>query len=195
MPKSRKSAKKKTPVSAKIKHKSEVYRAGLRGIDVNGILGKKERKRVNFKKSSSNLQKLPADLDEKPFQCGTCRQSFKHLSTLKKHTCTLPHACPYCGKIISTKANLTIHIAYVHGIGDGKYFTCDICGRIYKSKRNIDVHMKVHMVTLPFHCSICDTGFSHRTALKVHMWKHQDPVECEFCGIKLKVIFGLFIVA
>lgn len=91
-----------------------------------------------------------------------------------------------CGKTISNKANLKIHMSYVHGIGDAKYFECDQCGRIYKSKRNIDTHMKNHMESTPFNCAICSKGFSHLGALKIHMWNHRDTIDCSYCGKKFK---------
>lgn len=42
------------------------------------------------------------------------------------------------------------------------------------------------MVETPHNCSICGKGFSHRGALKIHMWNHRDVVECELCSRKFK---------
>lgn len=118
------------------------------------------------------------------YDCEKCHQSFKFASSFHNHVCDF--WCHVCGKTISNKANLKIHLSYVHGIGEAKYFHCDICGRVYKSKRNIDTHMKNHMDITPFNCAICGKGFSHLGALKIHMWNHRDAVECEYCGRKFK---------
>ena len=42
------------------------------------------------------------------------------------------------------------------------------------------------MIETPHNCSICGKGFSHRGALKIHMWNHRDVVECSKCSRKFK---------
>lgn len=118
------------------------------------------------------------------FWCKKCGQKFRFQSSFHNHDCDF--WCTICGKRISNKANLKIHLSYVHGIGDAKLFTCDLCGNTYKSKRNIDTHMKNHMESTPYNCAICGKGFSHAGALKIHMWNHRDLVTCEICKKKFK---------
>ncbi|KAL7014762.1 hypothetical protein ACKWTF_016121 [Chironomus riparius] len=118
------------------------------------------------------------------FWCRKCGQKFRFQASYLSHDCDF--WCNICGKSISNKANLKIHLSYVHGIGQAKLFTCDLCGTTYKSKRNIDTHMKNHMESTPFTCAICSKGFSHAGALKIHMWNHRDLVNCEFCKKKFK---------
>ncbi|KAG5666897.1 hypothetical protein PVAND_014904 [Polypedilum vanderplanki] len=117
-------------------------------------------------------------------QCDKCGQRFRFQASYLNHDCDF--WCNICGKSISNKANLKIHLNYVHNIGSAKIFTCDLCGRFYKSKRNIDTHMKNHMSVTPFNCAICGKGFSHAGALKIHMWNHRDVVNCEYCHKKFK---------
>lgn len=118
------------------------------------------------------------------FWCEKCGQKFRFQSSYHNHDCDF--WCRICGKIISNKANLKIHMSYVHGVGEAKLFTCDLCGTTYKSKRNIDTHMKNHMESTPFNCAICGKGFSHAGALKIHMWNHRDLVDCEICKKRFK---------
>ncbi|XP_070507836.1 zinc finger and BTB domain-containing protein 49-like [Chironomus tepperi] len=118
------------------------------------------------------------------FWCRKCGQKFRFQASYLSHDCDF--WCNICGKSISNKANLKIHLSYVHGIGQAKLFTCDLCGTTYKSKRNIDTHMKNHMESTPFTCAICSKGFSHAGALKIHMWNHRDLVNCEICKKKFK---------
>jgi hypothetical protein len=93
------------------------------------------------------------------FDCDKCHQTFRFATSHANHVCQF--WCYICHKTISNKANLKIHMSYVHGIGEAKLYTCDCCGRTYKSKRNIDSHMKNHMESTPFNCGICGKGFSH----------------------------------
>lgn len=184
-------------------------------INLNKILGTKAPKpksNPNIKPDTSSIE-VPNcfNTSERPFKCKKCPLSFKVRRDLTTHRAIhkkadfwcrkcgqkfrfqasfLSHDCDFwcniCGKSISNKANLKIHLSYVHGIGQAKLFTCDLCGTTYKSKRNIDTHMKNHMESTPFTCAICSKGFSHAGALKIHMWNHRDLVNCEICKKKFK---------
>jgi hypothetical protein len=54
------------------------------------------------------------------YDCDKCNQSFKFQSSFMNHFCDF--WCNVCGKTISNKANLKIHMSYVHGIGDAKFY-------------------------------------------------------------------------
>lgn len=49
------------------------------------------------------------------------------VNTLEK-TSGIRYACPVCGKVVSTKGNLKVHVETHRP--KGKY-ACDICGRMY----------------------------------------------------------------
>lgn len=194
----------------------ESRRSGLRGvkININDLLGRKSspKKLKTPPKASPAIIQIQPFVDtvetyickkcplvfntrkdfmlhrrshkKSDFECDKCHSTFRFLNSFNNHNCDF--FCTVCRKSISNKANLKIHMSYVHGIGDAKLFSCDLCARTYKSKRNIDSHMKNHMIETPHNCSICGKGFSHRGALKIHMWNHRDVVECPQCARKFK---------
>lgn len=47
------------------------------------------------------------------FECDKCHATFKFLTSYNNHNCDF--YCNYCHKSISNKANLKIHMSYVHG--------------------------------------------------------------------------------
>ena len=89
-------------------------------------------------------------------QCQICHLTFNDQSAISAHYDTA-HAqgprnearfeCEVCKKKFTSKGNLNIHLAAVHGIGDVKTFQCNICSRVFKHKHVLKNHLKnVHKV-------------------------------------------------
>lgn len=87
--------------------------------------------------------------------------------------------CPICGKIISTKGNLKVHLETHRP--KGKY-GCEICGRIFKTQCNLYRHKEYHE-GIQFPCHVCGRVYPTNSTLRAHSITHSDlrPHKCPLC--------------
>lgn len=48
---------------------------------------------------------------------------------------------------------------------------CPICGKLLRWAKNLPSHMRMHEGKYPYHCSVCDKGFTSTTRHRDHMEK------------------------
>ncbi|XP_046833986.1 zinc finger protein 708-like isoform X2 [Vespa crabro] len=92
--------------------------------------------------------------------------------------------CPICGKKISTKGNLKVHLETHRP--KGKY-GCDICGRIFKTQSNLCRHKEYHG-EIRFPCNVCGRVYPTNSTLRAHSITHSDlrPHACPLCDKTFK---------
>lgn len=93
-----------------------------------------------------------------------------------------PFKCSDCGKILSSKGNLTKHAA-IHS--KRKPHPCPDCDEGFNRKRDLDCHrMQKHTGERPFACKFCGKGFVHKFYLREHLSYHTgvQRFQCPTCG-------------
>ncbi|XP_063218894.1 zinc finger protein 534-like isoform X1 [Bacillus rossius redtenbacheri] len=99
-------------------------------------------------------------------------------------TTTMRFVCPICGKKISTKGNLKVHLETHRP--KGKY-GCDICGRVFKTQSNLYRHKEYHG-GIQFPCAVCGRVYPTNSTLRAHSITHSDlrPHACPLCDKTFK---------
>ncbi|KAF5297831.1 hypothetical protein FQR65_LT09902 [Abscondita terminalis] len=100
-------------------------------------------------------------------------------STQAEQENNIRFTCPICGKIISTKGNLKVHLETHRP--KGKY-GCEICGRIFKTQCNLYRHKEYHE-GIQFPCHVCGRVYPTNSTLRAHSITHSDlrPHKCPLC--------------
>lgn len=124
--------------------------------------------------------------EEKTYSCKLCRTTFKHLSSLKVHSCNRNRKnrttkCEYCKKDFQTLDSLRQHIA-IH-LKEMKE-PCDICGKIMVKARLPQHKRDSHFTRKKFKCDLCSIKTKEKFHLERHMMSHYKPFECEICQTK-----------
>ncbi|KAJ8980732.1 hypothetical protein NQ317_019227 [Molorchus minor] len=93
-------------------------------------------------------------------------------------------SCPICGKIISTKGNLKVHLETHRPKGR---YGCDICGRIFKTQCNLYRHKEYHG-GIQYPCAVCGRVYPTNSTLRAHSITHSDlrPHKCPLCDKTFK---------
>ncbi|XP_018332305.1 zinc finger protein 558-like [Agrilus planipennis] len=94
------------------------------------------------------------------------------------------NSCPICGKVVSTRGNLKVHLETHRP--KGKY-GCDSCGRIFKTQCNLQRHQRYHD-GVKYSCEVCGRVYSTNSTLRAHAVTHSElrPHECPLCEKKFK---------
>ncbi|KAG8293223.1 hypothetical protein J6590_023383 [Homalodisca vitripennis] len=118
-----------------------------------------------------------------PYLCPICGRQISTKGNLKVHLETHrpkgKYDCDICGRIFKTQSNLYRHKEY-HG---GVQFTCEVCARVYPTKSTLRAHSITHSDLRPHQCPLCDKTFKRNQDLKFHINQHTGarPYKCPFC--------------
>ena len=141
-----------------------------------------------------------ASCEDVPFQipavqagerdCSLCHQSFASTKALrhhqKAHTGDTGWSCEVCGKVLSTKLMLELHITSCGKIT--KQHNCKECGRGYTTKQALVAHLKAKHRPPPtpeeLTCPTCGKLFKVHKTMREHLAVHKGPYPCpvEGCG-------------
>ena len=102
--------------------------------------------------------------------CTFCPRKFHAKRALVDHMATAHGAkeeirCQICGKMFSSKGNLSRH-SVLH-TGKQKH-TCNICGKKFLTLENYTGHMNMHAGVKPFQCTNCLKCFCFKNTLSSH---------------------------
>ena len=116
-------------------------------------------------------------LNERPFICEVCGNSYRAASQLKvhfrTHTGERPYVCKECGKTFNTGSTLHRH-GLVH-TGE-KAHRCEWCGKSFGKPYTLKVHTRIHTGEAPYKCDVCDKAFRQKCSLQDHQKHHVKDV-------------------
>ncbi|VEN39099.1 unnamed protein product [Callosobruchus maculatus] len=104
---------------------------------------------------------------------------------IKKHKANeidMSVICEICGKKLSNKEKLKVHIRTHTGY---RPHACHVCPKSFSKKDQLIEHMRTHTGEKPYVCKICGKGFAQRTPLKTHEKTHrftEDVAACRVCN-------------
>ncbi|XP_037773035.1 zinc finger protein 112-like [Penaeus monodon] len=145
-------------------------------------------------KDSSNLVHNCNDMSKVSFRAKDCGKTYssdgvqvmyeerqKEDAQLKVESKRKCFACEVCGKELSQKSHISIHMR-VHT--EEKPYNCEICNNTFSRKNNLVRHMRIHASKKPYSCEICNKAFSERSHLVKHTRVHtkEKPYNCKICN-------------
>ena len=96
------------------------------------------------------------------------------------------YPCDICGKKITTKAGLKVHIQAVHL--NEREFECDMCDLKFLTACQLKYHQTAHSDDRPFLCDQCDASFKRKKALREHIMSMHEGTfrfNCPHCDLSL----------
>ncbi|OXU31145.1 hypothetical protein TSAR_015974 [Trichomalopsis sarcophagae] len=117
------------------------------------------------------------------FLCPICGKKISTKGNLKVHLETHrpkgKYGCDICGRIFKTQSNLFRHKEYHSGV----QFPCGVCGRVYPTNSTLRAHSITHSDLRPHACPLCDKTFKRNQDLKFHINQHTGarPYQCPYC--------------
>lgn len=130
---------------------------------------------------------LRTHVNERPYQCSCCLESFEHKEDYdyhclrhKKFKKERPYSCTRCDWAFATLSELAEHMNEHEGEQPAN---CPICSRSFLNKNKLEKHMSIHTGERPHLCSICGNGFPSAASLKLHFNVHTGfkPFQCDQC--------------
>ena len=129
-----------------------------------------------FKNRKSLVPHMLLHTGIKSHKCDVCDQMFCSRVSLLSHKaqskCGAEEVvCPTCGKKCSNKYYLKRHLMKHTGERPHK---CDWenCGKGFFDSQTLQNHRKIHLDIKEFQCSLCSKAFRQRSALVIHMKRH-----------------------
>lgn len=97
--------------------------------------------------------------------CGKLYDSHYIKRHMECHSKDKNELCPQCGMAFSGRSQLKKHLI-VHAT---KRHACNICGKTFKRIEQRTLHRRKHSERMPYHCTICNTGFMTPASLQCHV--------------------------
>ena len=129
-----------------------------------------------FKNRKSLIPHMLLHTGIKNHQCDVCHQMFCSRGNLLSHKaqskCGAEEVvCPTCGHKCNNKYYLKRHL--MKHTGERPY-KCEFegCGKGFFDSQTLQNHRKIHLDIKEFQCSLCPKAFRQKSALVIHMKRH-----------------------
>ncbi|XP_077293864.1 uncharacterized protein LOC143916585 isoform X2 [Arctopsyche grandis] len=131
---------------------------------------------IDSKEDSDGVEKFPSRKKCRNQSADIFKKSLKKV--LRKPN--KKHQCFTCGKVMSSKFRLQMHVRIHTG---EKPFTCNFCNKTFTLAQNLKVHERVHTGEKPLLCGVCGKAFAQSAGLATHMRLHtgETPYKCTLC--------------
>lgn len=128
--------------------------------------------------TSAVHQPATAGKDRESLVCSTCGKKFYQVSQLNehvnsKHTGERPFKCTLCGKTFCSNRTYNIHKYWVHDSSRDSTTVCGVCKKSFSSPSSLLTHKRLHTGVKPFTCPHCNTSFTLRHHLRIHIRTHK----------------------
>lgn len=110
-------------------------------------------------------------------------QLSSHLRTHDETHIAKPFVCEFCGKSFKQKIQMSNHVTAVHT--KIRAFKCSMCPKDFLTKRDLKDHIKAHLNIRDKVCEICQKAFTNANALVKHRHIHKEKtLQCSLCNTK-----------
>lgn len=126
---------------------------------------------------TKEVKESTKDSGNQLYCCAICDKTFNHYKSYEHHKVVHDGQtkCPICGKVLSRKYQLMIHMQNQHG-----------AKILYKEKKS----EKVKNFT-SLKCPECNKEYTHEKSLLQHTWMHKGRTKCHLCNKIFSRKYGL----
>ncbi|XP_064542705.1 zinc finger protein 117 [Drosophila montana] len=110
-------------------------------------------------------------------------QLSSHMRTHDDTHIAKPFVCEFCGKSFKQKIQMSNHVTAVHT--KIRAFKCTMCPKDFLTKRDLKDHIKAHLNIRDKVCEVCQKAFTNANALVKHRHIHKEKtLQCSLCNTR-----------
>ncbi|KAF4080460.1 hypothetical protein AMELA_G00171620 [Ameiurus melas] len=117
------------------------------------------------------------------YTCSQCNVQFHFFSSYKmhllKHVEERPYACPLCPQTFAHEDGLRVHQCNFHQ--PAKKLRCDVCDKSFSNLANLVKHSLLHNGAISHQCIPCNLSFANNKRLQEHLNIHHNSASLLPC--------------